>query len=268
MLRDRGVRLVVADAPPLACAVAKALDVPCVVISNFTWDWIYEAYERRFGTDAPDVLPMIRDAYAQAAAGWRMPMGGGFATFATVADLPFVARHASRPREAVLEALHLPAGRPLVLASFGGYGLNGFDLDALDCRETWTVVVTGRTPSPALPRGVAYVDENELYARGLRYEDLVAAVDVVATKPGYGIISECVANGTAMLYTSRGRFPEYDVMVRELPRVLRSGFIAQDALFAGRWRDALDAVHSAPPPPEKPPTNGAELAAERIVAML
>ena len=30
------------------------------------------------------------------------------------------------------------------------------------------------------------------------------------TKPGYGIISECVANGTAILYTSRGRFAEYE----------------------------------------------------------
>ena len=30
------------------------------------------------------------------------------------------------------------------------------------------------------------------------------AADVVVTKPGYGIISECIANDTAILYTSRG----------------------------------------------------------------
>ena len=53
-----------------------------------------------------------------------------------------------------------------------------------------------------------------LYAHGLRYEDVVGAVDVVITKPGYGIISECVANDTALLYTSRGHFVEYDVLVR------------------------------------------------------
>ena len=64
-----------------------------------------------------------------------------------------------------------------------------------------------------LPGSARFVDERAIYSAGYRYEDLVRAVDVVATKPGYGIISECIANDTALLYTSRGRFVEYDVMV-------------------------------------------------------
>jgi hypothetical protein len=40
---------------------------------------------------------------------------------------------------------------------------------------------------------------------GLRDEGLVAAVDVVVSKPGFGIIAECIANDTVLLYTSRGR---------------------------------------------------------------
>ena len=52
-------------------------------------------------------------------------------------------------------------------------------------------------------------------------EDLVRAADVVVTKPGYGIISEAIANDAALLYTSRGRFVEYDVLVKEMPRYLR-----------------------------------------------
>ena len=70
-------------------------------------------------------------------------------------------------------------------------------------------------------------------------EDLLAAVDAVASKPGYGIISECAANGTALLYTDRGRFCEYDVLVGALPEMTASAFIAQDDLRAGRWRDAV-----------------------------
>ena len=34
-------------------------------------------------------------------------------------------------------------------------------------------------------------------------------------------VSDCIANGTALLYTSRGRFAEYDVLIREMPRYLR-----------------------------------------------
>jgi L-arabinokinase len=268
LLRTHAVELVIADAPPLACAAAAALGIPAIVIGNFTWDWIYEAYEPRFCTDAPDVLPLIRDAYSLAREAWRLPMHGGFVTFRSVVDLPFIARHATRPSAAVLETLTLPCKRPLALSSFGGYGVDRFDPRTLDCLDDWTIVITGRSEPSGLPSGVAFVNEDQLYASGLRYEDLVAAVDVVVTKPGYGIISECVANETALLYTSRGRFPEYDVMVREMPRVLRCAYIEQDALLAGRWRDALDRLRSSPEPEENPPTNGAEVAADRILRML
>ena len=87
-----------------------------------------------------------------------------------------------------------------------------------------------------------HVNEDWLYGQGLRYEDLVAAVDVVLTKPGYGIVSECIANDTAMVYTSRGRFAEYDVFVREMPNYLRCEFISQDDLHAGRWLASLERV--------------------------
>ena len=92
-------------------------------------------------------------------------------------------------------------------------------------------------------------------------------MDVVITKPGYGIISECVANDTGLLYTSRGRFVEYDVLVREMPRYLRCGFIDHADLFAGRWGAALDRIVSSPPPAEDPPTNGAEVIAGLIGEM-
>jgi L-arabinokinase len=268
LLRAHDVRLVIADAPPLACAAAAAAGIPSIVISNFTWDWIYEGYAEQFDADAPEVLPIIREAYAQATEGWRLPMGGGFAAFRSVADLPFVARHATKSRDEVLGALDLPSSRPLVLSSFGGYRLEDLSLHSLDCLDRWTVAITGRTRPSSLPEHVAFVDERHLYERGMRYEDLVAAVDVVATKPGYGIISECIANDTAILYTSRGRFPEYDVMVREMPRYLRCVYIDQDALLAGRWLASLDRLFASPPPPERPATDGADVAAERIAAII
>ena len=77
------------------------------------------------------------------------------------------------------------------------------------------------------------IDETAMYDRGYRYEDLVRAVDVVVTKPGYGIISECIANDTALLYTSRGDFREYQVLVDAMPKFLRCAFIDHADLFAG-----------------------------------
>ena len=244
--------------------------MPSVVVTNFTWDWIYEGYPDELAT-APRLLPVIRTAYRQAEAAWRLPMHGGFATFDTIVELPFIARHATHPRDVVRRTLGLPQDLPLVLSSFGGYGVSGFDVSRLDCLRAYGVVLTHRGDEDALPgppAGVYQLSESALYGSGLRYEDLVAAVDVVATKPGYGIVSECIANETAMLYTSRGQFVEYEVLVAEMPKYLRCGFIEHDDLFAGRWKETLDRILSQPAPREKPATNGAEVMAAMISSIV
>jgi hypothetical protein len=260
-------RLVIADAPPLACAAAAAHGVPSVVISNFTWDWIYQAYTDPLASN-PDLIPVIQDAYRHASAAWRLPLYGGFESFGRVVDVPFVARHATFARDDVRQRLGLPVHARLAIGSFGGYGLNGFDPRNLDSVDGWHVILTGREEPGPLPRCVTFMHENAVYEAGMRYEDLVAAVDVVVTKPGYGIISECIANNTAMLYTSRGNFAEYDVMVEEMPRYLRCEYIDLASLLAGRWRESLDHLIQQPPPPEHPDTNGARVVAEMIAAML
>ncbi len=74
--------------------------------------------------------------------------------------------------------------------------------------------------------------------------------------------------GTAMLYTSRGSFREYDVLVNALPRYVRARFIDQPALFAGRWQDSLEALLEQPDPPERMALDGAEVAAREILELL
>ncbi len=271
LLRAHDVRFVIADAPPLGPAAAAALGVASVVVSNFTWDWIYEAYDPSAAAgataDRPAVLDAVRAGYRRARAAWRLPMHGGFATFDTIVDVPFVARHARHDRAYVRRALGLPGERPLVLSSFGGYGVHGLDVARLDCLAGCGVVLTPRDAGgvvTGLPAGVHQVTEPHLYDSGLRYEDLVAACDVVATKPGYGIIAECAANRTAILYTSRGNFREYEVLVREMPRVLRCEYIDLGDLFDGRWQSALDRLLASPPPGETPATDGAHVVARMI----
>ena len=251
ILRQFSVRVVVADAPPLACAAAALANVPVAVCANFTWDWIYAGYVHQT-PGGKQLLPIIRDAYAMATAGWRLPMHGGFETVPGTVDVPLVARRPRQDRspEDIRRTLGLPTDRPLALLSFGGYGVSGLDLDRLDCTPSWGVV--------------SAVNEPAMYAAGLRYEDLVRTVDVVITKPGYGIISDCISAGTAMLYTSRGHFAEYEVLLREMPRYLRCRYISQEELRAGRWREALDALMASPLPTERPGTDGAEVVATLI----
>lgn len=266
LLRSHRADLVIADAPPLACAAAADAGIPAVVCANFTWDWIYRDY-REPGVD--ELVASIGQSYARATAAWRMPVHGGFETISEIVDIPLVARRgrATGDQRSVRTRLRLPAEMPLALVSFGGYGLRQLPLDRLDCLRDWGVVVSSPGEDhPALPAGVYNVREDAMYDSGLRYEDLVGAVDVVITKPGYGILSDCIANGAAMLYTPRGRFAEYDVMVREMPELLRCRCLETDAFAEGRWNEGLRELAALPPLAKKPRTDGAEVVAAMIAA--
>ena len=267
ILKRAEVRLVVGDIPPLAFATASLAAIPSIAISNFTWDWIYEPWIDP-ASEMRSLLGVIRAAYAQASQALLLPFGGGFNVFPSVQSLPLVARHATRARSDVRRRFNLPEDRPLALLSFGGFGLPSLDLGAVDCVRDWTIVTLDRPPNDAPhSSSIVRLDAEAFFGSGVRYEDLVAASDVVISKPGYGIISECVAAGTALLYTSRGDFREYDLLVREMPRYLRSRFIEPADLLAGRWRASLDGLLRQPPPLETMATNGAEVAAEILTTI-
>jgi hypothetical protein len=275
VLRELGAGLIVGDIPPLAFAVGASAGIASIGLGNFTWDWIYADYPRvRL---APSLLPAIRGAYGRASMALRLPMSGGFESFSNVKDIPFIARHATKTREEVAKILKLPTEKPFVLASFGGYGLPSLDADVLGKFKKYTVLQTANVPmsrarsTPAVSDkkgALVTINEEAMYDAGVRYEDLVGAAEAVVTKPGYGIISECIANETAILYTSRGHFPEYDVLVEEMPKYLRNAFISQDDLFAGKWETHIDKLLAQPKIKKKPETNGADVAAEILLKAL
>jgi L-arabinokinase len=271
-LRSAEARLVVADIPPLGIAAARAAGVPAVALGNFSWDWAYAAYE-----GAGDLAARIADVYATATLALRLPMWGGFDAFPRIVDLPFIARRSRRDPDEVRRHFGFPANTPLVLVSFGGHGVDGLDLELLSRLPGYGVVVSasvpigpsGRRLGDTGPRGgLIPLDETAMYRDGFQYEDIVRAVDAVMTKPGYGIIAECLANDTALVYTSRGHFIEYDVLVSAMPRFLRCGFIGHDDFFASRWTPTLDRVLAQPAPLERPPTNGADAAADLLLGHL
>jgi hypothetical protein len=262
------VDLVVGDIPPLAFATAHALGVRSVALGNFTWDWIYETHPD-FLPDGARVLEQIRDAYRHVDLALELPFSGGFEVFPRVVQVPLVARRATHPAGATRAHFGLPADRRLILLSFGGYGLPTLDLTGIDCAADFTIVTTDSvTDQSAVPSYVRVLPESLFADSPYRYEDLVAAVDVVMTKPGYGIIAECISTGTPIVYTSRGTFREYDVLVDAMPRYLRTAFLSQTDLFAGRWQHAIERALTQSEPPESLSTTGSQTVAGHITSML
>ena len=267
IIRATAADLVVGDIPPLACAAAHAAGVPSIAIGNFTWDWIYQGYPQ-FEPLAPGVVERIADGYALATLALRLPFFGGFASMPRVESVPLVARHSRVPRHITRERLHLDDARPVVLASFGGHG-GSVSLERAAASDAFVLVATDYEASNAgMPASNLRVIPGDTLRRAeLSYTDLLAASDVVVSKLGYGIVSECIASRVPLLYTFRGRFVEQDVFVHEMPAVLRCRHIDAKDLREGDWTAAVSALLTQPEPPRVMPTYGAEIVADRILSM-
>ena len=207
-----GFDLVVVDAAPPALEAARRACVRAVAVGNFDWAWTYRHY--------PSLVEWA-DRFTQwqaphpAIALWPGPGMHGFRSVHEVGLVGRVGRPATLPERSVL-------------VSFGGFGLDRLD-QRLPRRPGLTWVLA--PPMPRLER------DDVLYVTDVDYPDLVAGVDVVLTKPGYGIFAEAALAGTRVGWWPRGAFPEapflVDALVARGDRELSPDLRELDALLDG-----------------------------------
>jgi hypothetical protein len=259
-LRQVRARVVLGDIPPLAFAAAEEAGVASLAMANFSWDWIYSHIARRHdGLQA--IAAAAADSYRHARLLLQLPFAGDLSAFPRRERVPLVARRPRVTRRRARTLLDEGDG-PLVLLSFGGLGMPGLDLAALGGLTGYRFITSAG--GPGLPSNLRSIGSEELAERGLGYQDLVAACDVIVTKPGYGIVSDAIGAGARLVYTDRGDFPEYPILVAEMTRYLPCHYVSNADLLAGRLGDALPAVLEAPSP-EPPDLRGARVVAERLL---
>ena len=259
-LRESGISLVLGDIPPLAFDAAADAGVQSIALANFSWDWIYRHFAAR--------QPALHEAADRAAAAYarcglllELPFAGDLSAFPHRQRIPLVARRPNLDRDEGRRRLKVNGS--VVLISFGGLGLPGFDAGVLARMPALTFLVSDA--SARLPANARIAGTAEMEAAGLEYVDMVGAADVVVTKPGYGIVSDAIAAGTRMIFTDRGDFPEYPILVREMAEWLACEYVTNAQVLGGDFAAAIDRV-LARPMPQPPPMDGAPHAAERILA--
>jgi hypothetical protein len=258
--RAEGIRGIVCDVPFLPFVAAARAGIPAVGLGNFTWDWIYQRYaegDRRW----EPVVAWIRDAYRECPLFLQLPMHGDCSVCPRVQDVPLVARHARRTREETRRILGLAESQKTYLVSFQSLNLEAEaerHLESMGER-----IFLYKHPLRLRARNGLSLDDADL-----SYADVVAAVDGVITKPGYGIVADCLVHGTPVIYTDRGLFPEYEILVRALTEHLTTVYIPSAELYAGRWQEAIENLERLPRRSPFLPANGVEACARAVLDML
>ena len=260
LLREHDVDVVLGDIPPLAFAAAALAGLPNAALGNFGWDWIYAAWP-----DFEPAIELVQAGYRDADVLLRLPLHGtrdAFPAFKRIEDVPLIARRARQSRSRVRSELELPAEARIALLSFGGFSARGLDLRALG---QWTDYLFVLTPPLSMTAANPPANVIALNETPADYVSLLAASDVVVTKPGYGIVADCLANRVALLFTDRGPFREYDVLAALLPSLGRARYIPRGDLLAGHMGPHLDALFACGAAWIEQPMNGADVVAERVL---
>ncbi|OQW95883.1 MAG: hypothetical protein BWK77_06720 [Verrucomicrobia bacterium A1] len=259
-LRENGVHVLVADIPAIPLEAAHRAGIPGIAVGNFAWDWIYE----EFAAQDPRWRPLVmrfREGYGKADLLLRLPFCEPMAAFRRAEDIPLLASPGRNRREELARLTGCSPGRKWVLLSFTSLDMSDSALAALeqlDGYEFFTV-----RPLEWRRRNIHAVDRD-----AVPFSDVLASVDIVVSKPGFGLVSECVANRKPLIYADRTDFREYPILERAVRRYLKSAHIPADALYRGDLREALEAVERQPDAVEKVPAGGALIAARRIAGFL
>ena len=189
--------LITKEIAPEPLDFAHQLDVKSVLVANFTGLEIYAAMP-----SMQTVLPNLRRQYLLAESTY-IP---GFQTGMTWTRNSILVDAVAELGACIREDLNPDAkfGR-LVYIDAGRWGTDIGWQNAADFEDTLFIRV-GPKPD-CIPMNVLQLDYGTV-----RHADLVNSVDTFVSKPGYGIVTECLANGTLWGFIQRDGFAE-DVIV-------------------------------------------------------
>jgi hypothetical protein len=256
--------MIVADVPFLAGDVSAALGVPCIGISNFTWEWIYQSF---FGNE-PRYRPIhegIVQSYSHFNAILQLPFGQTCPQIQQTIPMPLIAPRSTRSKLEILSQLGMDPNdrRPRALfATRGGISPQALATAAMQCPQMlFLSSIELREVGPSNLKSFHL-------SAGLDFSDVLSACDVVVSKLGYGIVAECIAARVRLLWPRRNGFAEDDITECELPKYVPTMEISHEDYASGNWGSALQGLIALPLPNETMRTDGAEQCVKWIVRSL
>ncbi|MCF8198206.1 MAG: hypothetical protein K9J42_05540 [Sulfuritalea sp.] len=256
-LHQHRVDAVLSNVAYLPLAAAAQAGIAAAGLCSLNWADLFAHY---FGTEAwaKQIHGQILAAFNAGRDFVRITPGLPMNSVRHFAVAP-IAQIGHRDRRRVAQLLKLDENERWILVAMGGME---FRLPV----ERWP-----RTPGTnwLLPSewNVQRDDVRSFDVAGLDFCDLLASVDAVITKPGYGTFVEAACSGIPILYLQRDDWPETRYLAEWLAVHARAKVLSRERLLAGDFIDGLLKLWHTQPPAVPAPI-GAEQAADWLLANL
>lgn len=185
--------LLVSNVGFLGLAAAAEAGIRAVVIGSLNWADIAQAY----GVASPAMLERMRAAYRSAERAILLTPHLPMDWLPRRVSVGPVARVGKPQRARLVRALRLDPQARLVLVAFGGIEGSERLADLPDISGVVWLADRLERPGMISTRGL-----------DLAFPDLLASVDLLITKSGYGLFAEAAAAGVPLLFRPRPDWPE------------------------------------------------------------
>ena len=250
-IRHNNVKLILADIPALAAPIARAADVPCWMMSNFGWDFIYSDW----GEDFAEIVSWIKNYYGQSDRLFRLPLSESMIAFPHITETGLTG---STPHcEGLKKRFNLTAPQlKTILLTFGGLGLQATPYHNVERFPDWQFITFDRH-APDLPNLIKVADNT------LRPLDFMPLCDRVVSKPGYSTFSEALCCNLPIVSLTRQGFAEAEILLNGIRDYSRHQIVDSEEFFTGDW-DFLNRDLTLPRKTEKLAKDGATKIAQEI----
>lgn len=236
-IRQNRVGLILADIPPLAVAIAKAAGIPCWMISNFGWDFIY----RDWGGEFSEIADWIGELFGQCDRLFRLPLHEPMSAFPVITDVGLTGGTPRYSLEELRSSFGLTAGvDKTVLLTFGGLGLQQIPYHSLQQFPDWQFITFDRQ-TPDLPNLIPV--NNPQY----RPVDFMPVCGRVVSKPGYSTFAEALRLEVPIVSLTREDFAESPFLLEGIQNHADHQILTPAEFFQGAWEFLRD----SPTPPRQ-----------------
>ncbi|VAW78590.1 hypothetical protein MNBD_GAMMA15-620 [hydrothermal vent metagenome] len=228
---DQQADLVLADVPYLTLAGAAQSGIPAFALCSLNWADIYRHYFHQ-RPEAIRVLVQMEAAYASAQIFFCPEPSMSMAFLDNTLAVGPIARQGKDCRLQLNHTLDLAENAALILIAPGGIDTR-FPVENWPHGQGIHWLVSERWQ-------VDHPDISTLSETGLSFTDLLVSCDGVLGKCGYGTVTECVVNGTPLLYIPRPDWPEEKSLLDWLTAYHAAVRIEPAWLEMGALRESVD----------------------------
>jgi hypothetical protein len=258
-LASAGVSLVVVDIPGLPIEAATLAGIPGVAVGNFGWDWIYSDFVPRDARWKP-IVDMFQEQYLKTNLLLRLPFCETMSAFPHIQDIPLVAT-AGRSRRSDIAALTgCHPEKKWILLSFTSLDWTEEALECVERIEEYEFLTV--LPLQWTRRNIHALSRDQM-----AFSDVIASSDAVISKPGFGILSDCIVNRKPLIYADRSDFLEYPILEASIRKYLKHVHIPASKLYSADLMESLNEIWVSPGPELELTAGGDRIAAEKIAGL-